>query len=187
MTALRAADNPFRADRIEALAVRPYGWTWNGLIDRLATLGNRGAVVGCHGHGKTTVLEELERRLPGPTLRIDLAADEPRPLRAALAAGDVTGRVVLLDRSEKIGPIDWHRLRWAWRSAAGLVIARHRPGRLPTLVRLDTSPQLLEQLALELAPDLPAAIVANLPAIFARHHGNIRECLRELYDRYACG
>jgi hypothetical protein len=187
MTGLRAADNPFRADRIEALTVRPCGWTWEGVIDRLEAFGNRGAVVGCHGHGKTTVLGELERRLPGQTLRVDLAADEPQPLRAALVAGDVTGRVVLLDRSERLGSVDWHRLRWAWRSAAGLVIARHRPGRLPTLVRLDTSPHLLEELALELAPDLPTAIVTALPEVFARHHGNIRECLRELYDRYASG
>lgn len=187
MTALRAADNPFRADRIEALTVRPRGWTWESLIERLATLGNRGAVVGGHGHGKTTFLEELERRLPNATLRINLAADEPRPLRAALAAGDVAGRIVLLDRSEKIGPIDWQRLRWVWRRAAGIVIARHRPGRLPTLVHLRTSAELLEELALELAPDLPTAIVTTLPEIFARHHGNIRECLRELYDRYAEG
>jgi len=187
MTGVRAADNPFRADRIEGLAIRPRGWTWDRLLDRLETLGGRGTVVGDHGRGKTTLLEELERCLAPSALLVTIPAEATDPLGTALAAGDVTGRLVLLDRSERLGTIAWRRLRRAWRSAAGLVITRHRPGRLPTLVRLETTPGLLLELALELTPDLPADTVAVLPAVFARHDGNIRECLRELYDRYAGG
>jgi hypothetical protein len=51
------------------------------------------------------------------------------------------------------------------------------------VLEIETSVALLEELVHELTGQwLPEGEAA---AMFCRHHGNIRECLRELYDRWA--
>jgi len=54
---------------------------------------------------------------------------------------------------------------------------------LPTLIECTTSPALLDRIVHRLAPDTDAVRTPN--DLFARHHGNLREALRELYDVYA--
>ena len=60
---IRARDNPFRADRVQSLPYRLMDTTWDALLDRLAALRYRAAIVGPEGSGKTTVtttfLEQL--------------------------------------------------------------------------------------------------------------------------------
>ncbi|MBL8849862.1 MAG: hypothetical protein JNG89_09265, partial [Planctomycetaceae bacterium] len=68
---------------------------------------------------------------------------------------------------------------------AGLVVTLHRSGRLPTLIDCRTSSDLLESIVARLAPDDVDHLRGELPALFHRHQGNIRLCLRSLYDRYA--
>ena len=61
---MRPRDNPFTADRLEALPFRlPGGLTWDALLDRCAAAKWRGAIVGPHGSGKTTLLEQLLPRV----------------------------------------------------------------------------------------------------------------------------
>ncbi|MFO1093892.1 MAG: hypothetical protein U0992_11360 [Planctomycetaceae bacterium] len=69
------------------------------------------------------------------------------------------------------------------RRHAGLVITVHTPGRLPTLIDCRTTVALLESRVARLAPDDVDRWRDQLPALFARCDGNIRDCLRELYDR----
>ncbi|MCU0915380.1 MAG: hypothetical protein MUC88_12565, partial [Planctomycetes bacterium] len=58
------------------------------------------------------------------------------------------------------------------------------PGLLPTLLECSTSPALLETIVDELQPH-PVTPVRSLNDLYERHQGNLRECLRELYDLYA--
>ena len=73
----------------------------------------------------------------------------------------------------------------ATRHARSLVATLHQPGRLPTLIECETNSRLLHDLVEELAPTNVIALEPNLEELFLRHNGNIRLCLRELYDVFA--
>src|SRR6476659_9871071 len=66
---MRARDNPFAVPRLHAVSYRLMGTTWEELRKRLAALRFRAAVVGPHGRGKTTLLEEMASRLAKRGLR----------------------------------------------------------------------------------------------------------------------
>jgi hypothetical protein len=71
-------------------------------------------------------------------------------------------------------------LRLRTRRAGGLVITSHRPGLLATLFECETTPELLAGIVRELAGD-----GVDAGELHARHAGNVRNALRELYDRWA--
>jgi hypothetical protein len=99
--------------------------------------------------------------------------------RARLDAGDI----VCLDGAEQLPAAVWLWFRWSVRRAGGLVITAHRRGRLPTLVECATTADLLDRIVRRLAPEGTAH--PSPAALFARHRGNIRDALRELYDVHA--
>jgi hypothetical protein len=198
---VKARDNPFRVARVLS-AIRyevPELPTGSGdeargagavsLLPRLEALRYRAAIVGPHGSGKTTLLEDLEGVLARRGFRIThvrLDTDDPRLSREwrssyrLLDADDI----VCLDGAEQLGPIAWRRFRWHARRAGGLIVTTHRRGRLATLIECTTSVSLLHHIIQRLAPD---ALATAPPAaeLFARHRGNLRDALRELYDAYA--
>ena len=185
---MRARDNPFRTDRVLKIRYRPRGWTWDELLGRLATLDYREAIVGPEGHGKTTLMEDLEPHLRARGFGVrHLRLTRERPgfdaawLRDFFATTN-SKDVLLFDGAEQLTRIAWWRFRRAARKAGGLVITSHRGGMLPTLVECETDAQLLGGIVRDLAPD-PSG--HDTGALFARHRGNVREALRELYDRYA--
>ena len=174
---ITAECNPYRTARMHALAPRLDGETVEDLLTRFAAQGRRGVLVGVHGSGKTTLLEALAERLGEVTwlrLRNDRAHN-----RAALAAlpPRVPG-VLLLDGLEQLGPLAWWRVRGR---APRILATSHVSGRLPLLRRHGTSVALLVALVRDLGEEPPG----DVEALFARHRGNVRECLRELYDRTA--
>lgn len=181
---MRARDNPFASDRVLKVRYRlPEGWTWESLLDRLAALGWRAAIVGPHGRGKTTLLEDLAPRLEARGFRtrmLTLWDDHPRLSSEDQARlRDLGPRdFVLLDGAEQLGRLSWHFLKRRCRRAGGLLITSHRPGLLPTLLECDTSPELLAGIVRELGVE-----VSDAETLFARHGGNLRNALRELYDR----
>lgn len=178
---MRARDNPFASDRVERLRYRlPEGLTWDELLERLASLRFRAALVGPHGRGKTTLLEELARRLAARGFRVrtvTLRQDERRidwgRLRG-LGAEDI----LLLDGAELLGRIAWLRVRLSCRRAGGLIVTSHRPGLLPTLLECETTPELLAALARELTGD-----ELEVGELFVRHGGNLRMAFWQMYDR----
>jgi hypothetical protein len=185
-----ARENPFASDRIESLEFRfPEGTSWDNLLSRLKANNYCGAIVGPHGSGKTTLLEQMADRLEDLGFRpevISIAADAsmrekerlPERLRQVVRPG-----FILLDGAEQLSTRHWLPVRSAASGAAGFVVTVHRVSRLPVLIECATSPVLLEELVEELTGGrLPASEAPNL---FARHGGNIRESLRELYDRWA--
>jgi len=160
------------------------------LLARLRALKNRAAIVGPKGSGKTTLLEDLEGPLSTNgqrVIRLRLTAHQPRfsqDARQRLLARLDSRDILLLDGAEPLGPIAWHRFLWQTRRAAGIIITTHRPGRLPVLYRCSTSPGLLHGILETLLGDGPLADPQLATDLYHRHRGNLRDALREMYDRY---
>jgi len=184
-----ARDNPFRTERVLAFRYQPQGWTWDELMQRLAAMNYRGAIVGPHGSGKTTLLEDLEKRLNGlghPTVHVRLW-DQKRAIDAddlAMLANSDESTIVLVDGAEQLSKIRWLRLRMTARDCRGLIVTQHLDGRMPAIVRTTTSPRLLAQMLQSLGRE---SSPEDRDALFRRHRGNLREAVRELYDRESTG
>jgi hypothetical protein len=166
------------------------GTTWPDLMDRLAALRYRAAVVGPHGRGKSTLLEDLAPRLEERGFRvrrITINQAHPRLDRSEREALRALGAqdVLLFDGAERLGRAGWLALRARSRGFGGLIVTSHRPGLLPTLHECETSPELLAGIVRDLlGPDAggPCPVPVDL---YTRHGGNLRDALRELYDAWA--
>jgi len=184
---MRARDNPFRTEQVLRVRYRLASGTWDELLDRWESLGRRAAIVGPQGSGKTTLLEDLAPRLRARgfgarDLRLDTETPrfEPGALDrffASLGPRDV----ILFDGAEQLGRLAWSRFERRSRSAAGLVITGHRAGRLPPLLKTSTTPELLDDLVEEILGER----TPMTRGLFEKHAGNLREALREMYDRFA--
>ena len=187
---MKARDNPFASHRIEALAYRfPADEDWEKLLARLQAVNWRGAIIGAHGSGKTTVLTQLEPLLITRGFqprRVTLRApDQPAERQQALASISTMKApdFLILDGAEMLTTRQWLSLQSGAAACAGCLITQHRTGRLPTVLHCEGTPMLLEELVQELCDaSLPDGEASRL---FARHHGNLRECFAELYDRWA--
>jgi hypothetical protein len=187
---IRACDNPFAVHRVLQQRYRFDDDAWARLLAQFERQGFRGAIVGPHGSGKTTLLEDLAERLAVQGWRrrwVRLSRERPS-LTRAMARGSLSNLgahdVVLLDGAEQLGVLAWCGFRWRTRKAGGVVITTHREGRLPTLWRCETSSALLGEIVGALGVRFTAA---EMQSLHARHAGNLREALRELYDRVASG
>lgn len=204
----RARDNPFATSRV--LEIRYQFRTgndegWRTLLSRLESLRYRAAIVGPHGTGKTTLLEDLGLRLIKRGFRIHSVFLNRQSRVYPIdfihrTRGDLSSRdVILLDGCEQLGLHNWWRFRWQTRSAGGLIVTTHRAGRLPVLWRCQTNPELLSDLIGRLlghssvADRIEAQSAVRLfdfegddaRRLFESHRGNLRDALRELYDRAA--
>ena len=183
---MRARDNPFQASRIERV---PYGFpdgsSWELLLQRLQELDNRAALVGPEGSGKTTLLEELDARIQNLGYRTWLI--RARAGRAGVDLPLEVGKndVLLIDSAERLNWLEWRRLKWATRTAGGLVITSHRPGLLPTLFECRTTPALFAEIVRQLTSvdQFKSFAPEHVDQLFAAHRGNIRAALRELYNQ----
>jgi hypothetical protein len=198
---MKARENPFAMWRLERVRYRfaESGGRrvddWTELLRRFDGLDRRAALVGAHGSGKTTLLEEFGdhwEREGFRVFRFRLTAEQ-RALSAGQAASLSAGQghgvgardVVLLDGAEQLSWWSWRTFVHRTRAAGGLLITTHRSGRLPTLYECRTSPPLLAELATELAPEAHWPHPGACDELFYRHHGNLRDALRDLYDIWA--
>lgn len=156
------------------------------LTTRLRALG-AAAIVGPHGHGKTTLLVALADGLAGDglpvvVLRARTWRDCFLAIRAIAAAP--AGGLVCIDGWETLGPYRGplrQAARWLGR---GLLVTSHGTAGLPVLCECGTSATLLHAIVARL-PDQGGRIDAEVVATaFERHGGDLRESLSELYDRY---
>ena len=176
---MRARDNPFGSTRVEKLRYRlPEGLTWDGLLERLAALRFRAAIVGPHGHGKTTLLKEIALRLSARGFRVRTVTLREEERRVGRLRGLDADEILLLDGAELLGRLSWLRVRFACRRAGGLIVTSHRTGLLPTLMECETSPELLFDLVKELSGE-----EKEVSELFERHCGDVRAVFWELYDR----
>lgn len=184
---MRAGDNPFTVQKLRKIRYRLSGRTWEELLERLAALEWRAAIVGPHGHGKTTLLEDLKAHLEARGFRVRsvllhigdrrLGRERKERLFRDLGPRDI----LCVDGAEQLGRWSWLALRWRSRAAGGLLITSHRPGLLPTLLDCETTPELLEGIVRDLLGDDPGPR-PDAETLLARHGGNVREALWELYD-----
>jgi hypothetical protein len=187
----RARDNPFRVDRVLQVRYRfEPGDDWERLLQRLAAHRWRAAIVGPEGAGKTTLQEDLAGRLaaagrPIRWLRLNREnrCTAAAQVREALQACN-SDTLLFVDGAEQLGPLQWRRLKRRSGDFGGLVITTHKPGRLPTLFECRTTPQVLQWVVRQLAPADQLPPDTNLEGLFTQHAGNLRLCLRELYDRW---
>jgi hypothetical protein len=187
---MRPRDNPFAAHRLENLPFRlPNGLTWDAFLARCTAAKWRGAIVGPNGSGKSTLLEQIVPRLRTLGFTPHLFRIQAESALAEKAA--VLTRVrpmrapdfLLLDGAEQFSTREWLTLYSAASPLAGCLITVHRTSRLPTLLETRTSPALLIELATELTGERLSTAAAT--TLFKRHFGNLRECLRALYDQQA--
>ena len=108
----RARDNPFRVRRVLDLRYRLNGG-WEPLLERLADLGYRAALVGPEGSGKTTLLEDLEERLEAQGwrfLRLRLSRERRRLDRGDWSRLERVGPGILIT-VDGVEQLSW----WGWR------------------------------------------------------------------------
>jgi hypothetical protein len=170
---------------MDALPFQPLDTSWQDIMARLGALDYRGSIVGPHGTGKTTLLDQLEPRLAAlgfdiRHLRLDTTTTSfPRKFMREFFADLESNSVILFDGADQMTGRAWQRFLPRTESCAGIVATSHVTGMLPTLVECRTTPELLFKLATELKHDTPRELTDRL---FATHKGNIRFAIRELYD-----
>ena len=168
------------------------------LLERLAALGGRAAIRGPHGSGKTTLLEHLAEGLQHRGAAVERVRLRAWRDGAAAAVADVAAAIRAILRCRAGGTVcidSWEQLGWtgrlavrcaaAWRRS-GLLVTSHRVTELPTLIDCHTSRVLLERLV-ERLPGAGGMSPSEIDDAFARHGGNLRDSLADLYDRFeAC-
>jgi len=162
------------------------------LLVRLAAVGGAAAIIGPHGSGKTTLLGHLADAIEATGVTVMRVRSRGRwgatnVLFALVRAGRAA--TVCVDSWECLGPVARNTLPIVARMlGCGLLVTMHLQSRLPVLARCRTTAALLERICMTLpghdawygtviTPD-------DVEAAFARHRGDIRESLYELYDTF---
>ncbi len=183
----RPCDNPFRAQRLDALSFVEEAVRLDDVMQVLGGRRYRGALVGPHGTGKTTLLHAVGERLIGHGLSpmpLFMNTDErgtfPARWRVALRRAG-RGDALLLDGYGHLPAWARARVRLTARSAGAVVVTAHKRCALPTAARTASSPALLRTLVTELTDDATADRI-DCETLWQQHRGNLRDALRALYD-----
>ncbi|MGW8256414.1 MAG: hypothetical protein ACWGMZ_02900 [Thermoguttaceae bacterium] len=187
-------ENPFCSRRIRPGAL-PYcflpGDDVEKIIDLLRKNNWRGAIVGPHGSGKSTLLAAILPALEKIGCRAvlfqlhDGQRNMPPDWRGCCKLSPSTAPVIIaVDGYEQLG--FWSRIRVKWtvqRRRLGLLVTSHVWAGLPVIyhppVSLEMTGKIVEQLLEDGQISVPQRILAEL---FAKHQGNVREVLFDLYD-----
>ena len=188
---LSARENPLAVNRTSSIAFRFAQHDWKFQLERLRALNFRAAIVGSQGSGKSTLLAELPERLNEASVQnhfvfLPQLRDQHQPmLREAITLSE-QGHVLLVDGIERLSFFQRRDLIKRTRNSAGLIVTQHHTGKLPTWIKTETTPELMTAVLVDLKLDQPEILAAGEIA-FAKHHGNIRNALRDLYDQCAAG
>lgn len=190
-----AKRNPFATENVTRIPFRFEQGNWVSHLGYLRELDYRGAIVGPQGSGKSTLLCELERQLAAIAERetsylfIPLDKLEQKQILASALSENLAGKILLVDGIERLSVLDRLSLFRASRDASGLIVTAHRPlrlppFRLPTWIRTQTSELVLDYVLSELRMDAPDVRAAGQMS-YHKRKGNLREVLRDLYDRHS--
>lgn len=190
---MKARDNPFSVDRVQAIRYRSLDVTLDEILRRLRELNYRAAITGPDGSGKTTLLEDLQHAVQHAGLKTRMVfVNDTLPLDGPACRRLLSelnrDEILLLDGADLISRACWSLLkRHTITHALGLIITSHRSGLLPTLIECTTTRTLLTEIVTTLHPPDPMISADLLDALYRRHNGNLRDCLRDLYDLCAQG
>lgn len=191
-----AKDNPFRSHRIESLDYRFPGFCWHSAAAGLQQMNWRGAILGPHGTGKTTLLIGLHKYLsiqpnmPSSQLWF-VPRDRTEQTRdwVHLRSQVKSPEVLLIDGIERLS---WSRRQELlgrqlfWRgnpvSTYSIIATTHRRLGLPIWRRCQADDQVLESLLHELQPQATAELLAIARRLLKRNGGNVRSVFWQLYE-----
>lgn len=185
-------ENPF-ATRFTKPGALPFrfapGESAEQIVEEFEAEDRRGAIVGPHGTGKSTLLAAL---LPlfvarGWRLRQYALHDGESRLPRAFDGPFKPTDVLVIDGFEQLG---WWGRRELWRNVtsaeAGLLVTAHDEVHgLPKLYETDSSPEQAIELVRQLSPAATKRIPPDeIRKQFAAVDGNVRELFFKLYDLY---
>ncbi len=187
------SENPFCTRRVRPGAIPflfPPGEDAETLVWQLQRNGWWGAIVGAHGTGKSALLATLipQIELAGQHATLVELHDGQRrlPLNLGRDSRLRPPMVLIVDGYEQLSR--WRRFllkRHCRSRGLGLLVTAHAPVGLPELYRTEPTPELAERIVGQLmAGRSPPFTASQLAACFARHRGNVRETLFDLYDLY---
>jgi hypothetical protein len=173
----------------------------------LNELQSRGAIIGPHGTGKTTLLVHLlpligqvrYRHCIDQLLQINESPEanlvwlqlraKHQPWRTILNSRPHwgRGRILILDGFEQLS---WLARLWVIFATrlreSGLLVTAHKPVALPTLYRtnmaLETAIEVIRHVHPEWHGDELQA--SELRQLLRKHHQNLREVMMEMYDAF---
>ena len=154
---MKANENPFRSSNVERVRYALDQATLNQLAET-ALAWRQCCLLGPHGTGKTTLLEDLEPLLQerGVStnwihLNLDSSKDERRSALTSVSQLPAAS-VCLFDGAEVLSHWQQFRLRRIARQRGrGLIVTLHRKSPLPVLHQTQPDWQMAEQLVRQLA------------------------------------
>ncbi len=202
--------NPFSTRFVQPGAI-PYFWgqgdTVEGIVAKLRIQGWWGEITGPHGSGKSTLLAALLKALTDAgqrpflielhdgqrTLGVELSTElqdppltPPGPRVPGAPRGGKQPTMIVVDGYEQLSWWSKFRLKRFCRSRKlGLLVTSHQSQGLGTIYHTQPTSDLARQLVEHLLPDKLDWIKPDeLQSLYAAQHGNLRELLFALYDRY---
>jgi len=186
-------ENPFCTRRIRPGAL-PYlfapGQNAKLLVGHLQENHWWGEIIGPHGSGKSSLLSAIIPAIEQTgktTLLIELHDGQRQlPLDLANDCRLVPPVVVIVDGYEQLSRWNRGRLKRCCRSRGlGLLVTAHRSVGLPQIFQTMPSVNLAEQIVEQLLGNRESPIdTDSIRQCYARHSGNLREMLFDLYDLY---
>jgi energy-coupling factor transporter ATP-binding protein EcfA2 len=188
-----AGSNPF-ATRFIRPGVIPYlfppGVSAESLVAALAAQNWRGAIIGPHGSGKSSLLVALKPVLEARGRKVisqQLQGGEKQVRWGELDLAGWTSQVLLIiDGYEQLS--SWQRLLLQARcrlSGAGLLVTAHQPVGLQAIFTTKPTAELTQSVVNQLLPEEDVRILASdIEREFVRTKGDVRETLLALYDVY---
>ncbi len=186
--------NPFCAARLRPGTIDfvfEAGKSLEQLVDSLEAKAWQGQIIGRHGTGKSTLLAALMPAIEGRgrlVKSVTLVAGQrhlPREFITSLRLSAGLG-VAAVDGFEQLH--FWNRLllkRFCRTHGIGLVVASHRSAKLPSLYETAIDETRAWKVVERLQNGFPPRIESgDLTVRLARHQGNLREALFDLYDLY---
>jgi energy-coupling factor transporter ATP-binding protein EcfA2 len=183
---MKARLNPFASNRVLQIRYELQHETWEQLLQRLTEFNYRAAILGPEGSGKTTLLEDLAERLRDRFELKWLALSADYPEVPDHFFSDIRQDHLLLVDGVDLLPA-WTQiwLFWKTKKCRGLILTAHHSTRLRTLVECSTSPELLNRISHRLVANPEKGFQQLTHDLFRKHHGNLRDVFRELYDIWA--
>ncbi len=189
---MKAHQNPFRSSSVEQIRYALDTEALNQLADSALSLGCS-CLLGPHGTGKTTLLEDLEphlqkRGVSTHWLRLNMDSS-PAQRKAALQSLHTLerGSYCLFDGAEVLSRWQQFQLRrHLRRHGLGLIATLHRKSPFPILHHTQADWPLAEQLVRQLSKDhCSPALIEQAQVAFRQSGGNVREVFRACYWQLA--